>query len=195
LWNYAETICFKTHGLIREFHGPYTWGNRSGPKGRGEEILVRDFICLNPAELWEECRQVPFHGVRVAAAYEGLDMTVDIYNNVTIREGGRYIDGLRSYYVEGDGKILSLRDMHRLCDRLSGVMISITSAIEKYDWRKLAEKYAEIFWFAKKELRDELGLDWTMPGEIKERIRRGELNTRLQNLGQGALQRMLRIAF
>lgn len=189
LWNYAESVCFKTHGLIREFHGPYQFPGETG------EILVRDFYCLKAVELWEECEPVEYSHIRVVTAYENLDMTIDIYNNPSIREGGSYIGSLKSYYVEADGKLLDLDDVSRLCRVLSDVMIAITTKIENLDWRRLAEKYAEIFWFAKKELRDAVGGDWRIPESVKDRIKSGELNKRLPSLGQRDLQRMLRIAF
>ncbi len=189
LWNYAESVCFKTHGLVREFHGPYRF------PGEAEEILVRDFYCLRAVELWEECEPVEYSHIRVVTAYESLDMTIDIYNNPTIREGGSYIGSLRSYYVEADGKILDLDEVKRLSSVLSDAMIAITTKIETLDWRELAEKYAEIFWFSKKELRELTGGDWRIPESVRERVKTGELNTRLPNLDQRNLQRMLRIAF
>lgn len=189
LWNYAESVCFKTHGLIREFHGPYRF------PGETLEILVRDFYCLRAVELWEACEPVEYSHVRVVTAYEDLGMTIDIYDNPTIREGGSYIGSLKSYYIEADGKILDPDEINRLTAVLSEAMIAITTKIEALDWRRLAEKYAEIFWFSKKELREAAGGDWRIPESVRERIKNGELNTRLPSLDQRNLQRMLRIAF
>lgn len=191
LWNYAEAVCFKTHGLVREFHGPYRFPSTK----EEEEILTRDFNSLNPVELWHECKGVKYADVRVVTVYEGLNMGIDIYNNVSIKEGGSYINSLKSYCIEADGKILDLAEVEDLCGRLSDVMVAITTKIETLAWRQLAEKYAEIFWFSKKELRDAQGRDWRIPALVKEQIAKGELNTRLPNLSQQALQRMLRIAF
>jgi hypothetical protein len=146
-------------------------------------------------ELWEECKPVKYGNVRVVTAYEGLQMSIDIYNNVSIKDGGSYINSLKSYAVEADGKIQDLDEVDRLSKELANVMIAVTTKIEGLHWRQLAEKYAEIFWFSKKELRDEFGLDWCIPREVKERIKKGEVNTRLPNLSQRELQRMLRIAF
>lgn len=189
LWNYAETLCFKTHGLIREFHGPYRL------PGKNEEILIRDFNSLNPLELWDECKAVKYGNIRVVTAYENLDMTIDIYNNVSIKPGSTYIDNLKYYYIERDGKVLNQEKIENLFNILSATMISITTKIESLDWRQLAQKYAEIFWFSKKELRDEFELDWRIPPIVKKRIKNGKLDTRLQGLSPRALQRMLRIAF
>jgi len=189
LWNYAESVCFKLHGLIRQFHGPYRW------PGNGKEILLRDFIHLNPTELWEETRIIPYEKVRIVTAYEGLSLTVDIYDNITGKEGSSYINSLHSYYVEADGKILNPEQIQHLCNVLSEVMISITGKVETRNWRQLTKKYAEIFWYNKKELAKETSKDWYYPPIVDQRIENGEISTRLQNLEPQALQRMLRISF
>ncbi len=189
LWTYAEALCFKVHGLIREFHGPYQFSDKD------EEILIRDFTCLNPVELWEECRTVQYNNIRVVTAYENLDMTIDIYNNVSIKEGASCIDRLKAYYVEADGNLLDPEQIDRLSTVLSQTMMAIAFKIDQLDWRQLAEKYAEIFWFGKKELRDQLQLDWRPPHIVKKQIRSGSLNTRLQNMSPGNVQRLLKVAF
>lgn len=188
LWNYAECLCFRTHGLIREFHGPYRFDKK------GEEILIRDFICLKSA-LWDDCEDIGYDNIRVVAAYEGLAITIDIYNNVTIKEGSRYVDRLRAYYVEADGKLLDMEEMNRLLNRLVKAMITITKKIEHLDWYQLARKYADIFWFSKKEMRDTLNEDWRCPELVEDRIRNGQLNTKYQNIQPRELELMLKIAF
>jgi hypothetical protein len=187
LWNYAECLFFRTHGFVREFHGPYYF------PGKKEELLVRDFIDLRPLELWESSRPVEYENIRIVTAYRDLGMSIDIYNNVSIRENTTYVNSLQSYYLEADGKMLDLDEVNRLYRVLSEVMLKITSGVETFDWRLLAKKYAEIFWYSKKELKD--GADWRPPVTVHERIDTGELNTRLQNLGPQSLQRMLRISF
>jgi len=189
LWNYAETVCFKTHGLIREFHGPYP-GLQAD-----REILVRDFFLLRATDLWPECRAVPVDTIRVKAVYQGLDMGIDIYNNVSTRPGGSFVQALVSFSVEADGQTLPASGIEELCRLLSGVMMAIAARVEKFTWQALTEKYAEIFWFSKKELRDELGRDWRPPVAIKERIDRGLPSQRLARLGPDSLQRLLRVSF
>jgi hypothetical protein len=187
LWNYAESVCFKTHGLIREFHGPYRL-----PHSR-DEILIRDFICLNPSELWVEGKAVPYQNIRVVTAYQDLGISIDIYDNIATKQEKNYIGSLVSYYIEVDGKTLDMEEINCLSRELSEIMISITTRVEGLDWKQLAKKYAEIFWYSKKELKD--GNDWSPPVTVHERIEKGELNTKLQNLNPRALQRMLRISF
>ena len=186
-WNFAECLGFRAHGLFRQFHGPYYI------PGQEEEILIRDFIDLNPQELWKATREVKYKNLRVVAAYRDLGMSIDIYDNVSIREGTTYVNSLKAYYIEADGKLLSPEEVDRLGEELAGVILAISAEVEAMDWRQLAGKYAEIFWYGKKELK--AGRDWCPPRAIYERIEKGELSTRLQNLSPQALQRMLRISF
>ncbi len=189
LWNYAETVYFRAHGFSREFHGPYRF------PGSDDQVLIRDFYCLNPLELWPQCSAIPYKNTRIITTYENLGMTVDVYNNVSIAAGYSYISSLKNYSVEADGKLLSPEEIEDFSAALSKVIIAITTEIQAQDWRHLTEKYAEIFWFSKKELRDEEGLDWRIPAVVKERIHAGELNTKFQGLSQDHLKRMLQIAF
>jgi hypothetical protein len=189
LWNYAETIYFRAHGFCREFHGPYRF------PGSDDQVLVRDFYCLNPLEFWPQCGTIPYNNTRIITVYENSGMTIDVYNNVSIAGGAGYISGLKSYSVEADGKCLSPEEIENFTVALSKIIIAITTEIQQRDWRFLAEKYAEIFWFSKKELRNEAGLDWRIPAAVKERIRTGSLNARFQGISRDHLKRMLQIAF
>jgi len=189
LWNLAESICFKTHGLIREFHGPYFM------PGDDREILIRDFYSLNPGELWPQCPPSGYSRIRVIAVYKKMDMSIDIYNNVAIKEGLKYVDNLDSYRVEGDGKVLNLDEVKKLSKVFASMMLDITTRVEKMDWKRLTSQYARIFWYAKKELRDGLGKEWLPPAEVEQRIARGAPDTRLQQLNPAGLQRLLRISF
>lgn len=191
LWNYAETIYFRAHGFCREFHGPYRF---PGSDGGNDQVLIRDFNNLH-AEIWGQCGAVPYNNTRIITVYENPGMTIDVYNNVSIAEGAGYISSLKSYSVEADGKFLSPEEIENFTVALSKIVIAITTEIQRRDWRFLAEKYAEIFWFSKKELRNEAGLDWRIPAAVKERIRTGALNARFQGISRDHLKRMLQIAF
>lgn len=192
LWNYSETIYFRVHGFCREFHGPYSF------LGSNDQVLIRDFKNLDAAELWWQyahCITIPYNNIRVITTYQNISMSIDVYSNVSIATGASYISSLKSYCVEADGKLLSLEEIDNFITKLSKVVIAITMEIQHKDWRFLSEKYAEIFWFSKKELRNKLGLDWRIPDAVKERIQTGKLNTRFQGLSHYHLKRMLEIAF
>ncbi len=189
LWAYVETLFFKTHGLVREFHGPYTLPGYDG------NFLFRDFVCLKPTELWEESSALPFSRARIVAAYDQLDMSVDIYNHVSIPEGRTFIESLKSYYVECDGKILEPSEIDSLCKDLSTVMRSIHKKVESLEWQKRAEKYADIFWYSKKQLRDILEEDWAVPEAVRQQIQHGEISTKQKQISQRELQIMMKLSF
>lgn len=189
LWAYSETLFFKTHGLVREFHGPYQ------RPGEDRQHLVRDFICLNPGEVWEESSELRYSTARVVAAYDRLDMSVDIYNHVSIQNDRNYVECLHSYCVECDGRLLAPPEIEQLLRELSEVMGAIHRRVDAMSWQQRAEKYAEIFWFSKKNLRDRLQLDWALPEAVRGKIRSGELKSNRGNLGEKELKVLLRLSF
>lgn len=189
LWAFAETLFFKTHGFVREFHGPYL------RPGEDRQYLVRDFVCLKPVEIWEECSKLRYSNARIVTAYDQLDMTVDIYNHVSIQTGQSYLKNLHSYYVECDGRLLKPSEIQQLCLELSEVMGAVNQRVEAMGWQARAEKYAEIFWYSKKSLTDRLGKDWAPPGSIRQKIANGELKPGHREMGEKELKVLLRISF
>jgi hypothetical protein len=189
LWAYAETLFFKTHGFVREFHGPYL------RPGEDREYLVRDFVCLKPVELWDDCSKLRYSKVRIVTAYDQLNLSVDIYNHVSIPKEKNYVESLQSYYVECDGKLLSSPEIEQLHRELTEVMLNINKKVESMSWQMCAEKYAEIFWYCKKNLRDRLGVDWTVPDVIRRNIRAGELKAKHKEMSERELRVLLRLSF
>ena len=51
-------------------------------------------------------------------------------------------------------------------------------------WEMRTEKYAEIFWYSKKNLKDRLGEGWSLPDRIRRKIRNGELKSRHGEMGE-----------
>ena len=146
-------------------------------------------------ELWEECEGLGCSKIRIVAAYHRLDMSVDIYDHVTIPEGASFVDSLQACYVECDGRILGPEDTERLCRDLSAIMTAVCLRVEAMSWQMRAEKYAEIFWFSKKPLRDRLGEDWQLPAAVSNRIREGEPKTACRPMRDDALRVLLRLSF
>ena len=190
LWAYAETLFFKTHGFFREFHGPYLL---CGENNR--QYLVRDFICLKPLALWQECEPLRYSRARIVTAYDQLDMEIDIYNHVSIPTGKSFVKSLHSYYVECDGKLLNPAEIEQLYQELSEVMALINKRVEVMSWEVRAEKYAEIFWYSKKNLSDRLGQDWAVPNSVRRKIRDGELKAEHRKMGMDELKVLLRLSF
>jgi hypothetical protein len=189
LWAFAETLFFKTHGFVREFHGPYL------RPGEDRQYLVRDFICLKPVEVWEECGKLRYSNARVVTAYDQLDLTVDIYNHVSIQKEKSFIKSLHSYYVECDGKLLSPREIEQLYRELSEVLGAVNKRVEAMGWKMRTEKYAEIFWYSKKRLKDRLAEDWSLPDKIRRKIHNGELKSRQGEMSKKELKVLLRLSF
>ena len=189
LWAFTETLFFKTHGFVREFHGPYL------RPGEDRQYLVRDFVCLKPVELWEDCSKLRYSKVRVVTAYDQLDLTVDIYNHVSIQKEKNYVKSLQSYYVECDGKLLSSSEIEQFYRELTEVMAFVNKKVESMSWQMRAEKYAEIFWYSKKNLKNRLGEDWAVPDRVRRKIRDGELKSEHRQMGERELKVLLRLSF
>ena len=189
LWAFTETLFFKTHGLVREFHGPYL------RPGEDRQYLVRDFVCLKPVEVWEECSKLRYSKARVVTAYDQLDMSIDIYNHVSIPKEKSFVKSLHSYYVECDGKLLSPREIEQLYQELSEVLAAVNKRVEAMSWEMRTEKYAEIFWYSKKSLRDRLAENWSLPDRIRRKIRNGELKSRQGEMSEKELKVLLRLSF
>jgi hypothetical protein len=188
LWNYAEAVYFKVHGVVRDFHGPY------GAPGIDGDVLVRDFAALDVGALWEDCVAVPYNHVRVAAVYRQTNMSIDFYGNVAIAESASYVSSLSHWFVEGDGQLLTEEEIRRLCLRLGEGIISVTGTVETMDWRRLTGKYAAIFWHAKRDLAKAAGHPAQAPQEVMDRINGGQRDSRISSLGRAAMLRLLRVA-
>ena len=129
------------------------------------------------------------------SAYEQLDLSVDIYNHVSIPEGKNFVNSLHSWYVECDGKLLAPSDIEQLYRDLSEVMVGISKRVEAMSWPMRTEKYAEIFWYSKKNLRDRLGKDWEVPDRVRTKIREGELKSSHRPMSESQLKILLRLSF
>ena len=189
LWAFTETFFFKTHGLVREFHGPYL------RPGEDRQYLVRDFVCLKPVEIWPECSGLRYSNARIVTAYDQMNMSVDIYNHVAIPEGKNYVENLHSFYVECDGKLLGPSEIEQLYRELSEVMGLVHKRVEAMSKEMRTEKYAEIFWYSKKNLRDRLGKNWLLPDGVREKIRNGEPKSRHSEMSEKELRIMLKLSF
>jgi len=189
LWAFTETFFFKTHGLVREFHGPYL------RPGENRQYLVRDFVCLKPVEVWEECSKLRYSRARVVTAYDQLDFAIDIYNHVSIPEGKSFVKSLHSCYVECDGKLLSPGEIEQFYRELSEILGAVNKRVEDMNWEMRTEKYAEIFWYSKKNLKDRLTESWSLPDRIRKKIRNGELKSRRGEMTGKELKVLLRLSF
>ena len=189
LWAFSETLFFKTHGFVREFHGPYL------RPGEDRQYLIRDFVCLKPVEIWEECSKLRYSNARVVTSYDQLDFAIDIYNHVSIPKGENFVKSLHSYYIECDGKLLNLKEIEQLYRELSEALGAVSKRVEAMSWDMRTEKYAEIFWYSKKNLKDRLAKSWSLPEKIRTKIRNGEKKSRRGEMSEKDLKVLLRLSF
>lgn len=175
LWSYSETPYFVAHDIGMEQHGLYDF--ESG------KIMIRDFFNLKPIELWPECEKFPFKEVRIICLYnKRFKVDFDVFNNIYPNEGNS-VEDLKQFYLEADNKALNLEEIDNLINISSSIIQSISEKIESMSEREIAKKYADIYWYRKRPLRDALNKDWRPTRHIYENIEKGEIKPdRTKNL-------------
>ncbi|MDW3195069.1 MAG: hypothetical protein R8G66_22035 [Cytophagales bacterium] len=182
LYAYSETIFFKTHGLVREFHGPYVSDKL--------EFIVRDYIDLNCSHLWKELADFEINNIRVITGYKPCGLKVDIFSNIFKDEGANTTKNLSQHRILVNGKDIEVQQIPELIKKIQGMMIVIGKRIEKMEWKDLAMKYAEIFWYSKNDLT---GTD--VPQKVIDNIRSGSPSERLSKIDSEQLYKMLKFSF
>ena len=182
LYAFAEMLYFKTHGFVREFHGPY--------KQTGKEYLVRDYYDLNESVLWEELKDFKINNIRIVTAYSPLNLKVDIFSNLYIDKNSSYIPNLLEYKILVNGNQIEISDIRGLIGEIQSIMIRLGKKIELMDWKGLAKKYAEIFWFAKHNLLNSA----MVPEKVIKQIQNGSKNDALSGISPEKLYMMLKVS-
>ncbi len=183
LYAFCEIIFFKTHGFIKEFHGPYVY--------KGNEYVIRDYFDLNCSMLWEELSDFDINNVRIITAYKPLGIKIDIFSNLYINQRTGYIPNLSGYKIQVNGKGFNVSEIPNLINKIQNVMLKIGKRIERMNWKQLAGKYAELFWFAKCELNKPT---FSIPKKVKENINNGHLNHSITSISPEKLYKMLKIS-
>jgi hypothetical protein len=167
LWAYSESPFFVAHDIGMEEHGLYDY--------KGKNIMIRDFFNLRPTELWSECEKFPFNEIRIICTYsKDFQIDFDIFSN-TYPNKGNVIEDLEEFYIEADGKSLEIDEIDGILESSSRIMESISKKIETMSMVDIAKKYADVYWYRKRPLRDALNKSWA-PGEhIYELIDKGEV--------------------
>lgn len=172
LWAYSEAPFFVAHDIAMEEHGLYGYNSK--------RIMFRDFFNLKPAELWPECSEFPFNEIRIICVYnERFNVDFDVFYN-TYPNQGNVIEDLEEFYIEADDSRLELVDIHKITNSSAKIIESISKKIESMNEMEIAKKYADIFWYRKKPLRDALGKDWKPPKEIYTKIEQGEIKPEIK---------------
>ena len=188
MWAYTESIFFRAHEVTKEIHGPYELG-------AGRQMIIREYLNLQPDFLWGN--MVPFlkyKNITVSTVYnKELKIRLDSYNHLFL-ECGNYITSLMNCNILGDGKPI---EMNELCELLVAAEQTINTIHEwtsEQDWRVLANKYADIYWYRKSPFRQILKKDITVPECVREKIENGEPDPRrVSNLTDEMIERLIKI--
>lgn len=173
-WAYTESIFFRAHDVTKEIHGPYELEN-------GEKLLVKEYLHLQPGAIWPKAQLLPCKTIKVFKKYNRhIKIRIDSLNHL-YHDGGQPVPNLTGFYAEIDGKKASSEDLKKLAPQIQQNITEITGEVDRMSWHERVMKYAEIFWFRKKPLRDARGLNWELPREVEKKIRSGKPNPRRLN--------------
>lgn len=170
MWSYTESIFFRAHDVTKEIHGPY-------PLQDGKVLVVKDYLNLRPTEIWGDMPLLPCNSIRIVKKYAaGVNLTIDALNHL-YSEQKLLIPHLEGYFMIVDG-ILADEDMATgLLEKMKEAVSAISSGVDEMSWNERVAKYAEIFWFRKRPVRDLRGLPWHVPAKVRERIAIGTDNS------------------
>lgn len=172
IWAYTEAIFFRAHDVTKEIHGPY-----SHKDGRSN-IIIKEYLNLHPSDIWPGIALLPCKTIKVVSLYsENIKQSIDALNHL-YHDGGSLVDNLNGYYIEVDGKIESAGRIKELVKDIGRAISEITDRVEQMTFNEKIIKYAEIFWFRKRPLREMRGKDWRLPLPVREKILAGEINPR-----------------
>jgi hypothetical protein len=176
IWAYTEAIFFRAHDVTKEIHGPYALN--------GQNLVVKEYMNLNPREIWPGIPVLPCNRVKIIKNYNHkVKVRIDALNHLALEEGTQPVPNLEGYYIEIDGQEAHPDRLKELMAMTGQTISKITTQVDQMSWHDRVMKYAEIFWYRKKPLRDARGLSWKPPGDLKEKIYAGQpyplRNTRL----------------
>ncbi len=188
MWAYTESIFFRAHEVTKEVHGIYQIDN-------DRQMLVREYLNLQPDFLWGD--NIPFlkyKNIQVVAVYNNdLKLRIDSYNHLFL-EKGNYVTCMTHYSLLGDGKPIEVAELSELIMSAFQTINTIHSWTAEQDWRTLANKYADIYWYRKSPFRLVLNKDAKVPDYIREKIKNGEPDPRrTSNLTDAMIARLIRI--
>lgn len=170
MWAYTESIFFRAHDVTKEIHGPYYYNRNK------QQFVVKEYLNLQPVEIWPRVTLLPYNTIRIFKGYTNdIKIRVDALNHL-YHEGGELVPSLERYYIEMDGKKEPVEKLKELLEIVEQTITEISTRIEHMSWHEKVMKYAEIFWFRKKPLRDAQGLCWRVPETVQENILAGKEN-------------------
>lgn len=165
LWSYAECLYFVAHEIGVEIHGPY-------PAADGSVLLVRDYFRPNPAELWPEFGPFPdYTSLRIVVRYRTFGGQLDIYNNLYLGAAESLLPQTTGVLALRDGQPLALTDLEDLQSTAATTITTVVREIDEWDLVTTARKYAEVFWWRKRELALAARGEWRPSAQVLSLIR------------------------
>lgn len=170
MWSYTESIFFRAHDVTKEIHGPY-------PLGDGQTMVVKEYLNLRPTEIWGDIPLLPCDRIRIVKKYgPGLGLTIDALNHLYNEKGTNAVPYLLGTFMEVDDRVVDQEEGRELLERMQETIAFNAVQVDALTWHQKVEKYAEIFWFRKRPVRELRGLAWQVPENVRERIAAGTEN-------------------
>jgi hypothetical protein len=174
IWAYAEVIFFRVHDVTKEFHGLYH--DETDTK---KKILIREYLNLNPKDIWTNIPLLPFNSIKIFTKYDNnIEVSIDSYNHINVCKGS-FIESLTDHAIECDGKSISLKELQSFLPIILQTIEEINNWVDKSNWKEITNRYADVYWYRKKPLKDLLECDWQVPGKVRERIKVGNINEKM----------------
>jgi hypothetical protein len=186
MWAYTEANFFRAHEITKEIHGPYPFGDG------GEKYLIREYLHLQPTEIWSDIPFIPYQKIVIYAKYRGnLNVTIDSYNHLFLHQGN-YVEDLLEYAIEADGKTLGVEQLMKTVPAMQRTIQAIHDWVNHHDWYAKVNRYADIYWFRKSPLNLLLGKDWRVSRAVRDSIMNGEPDPkRLNKLSNESIDRLI----
>lgn len=172
MWAYTEAIFFRAHDVTKEIHGPYPYDN-----GR-RNFIVKEYLNLNPRELWPGVSLLPHKSIKIYKQYGShMQLRIDSLNHLYL-EGGATVPSLETYGILVDGREQTIEALQECYLTMQQTIAEISRYVSSASWHQLVLKYADIFWFRKRPLRDALRKPWVVPEHVRDNILVGAENPR-----------------
>lgn len=170
MWAYTESIFFRAHDVTKEIHGLYHDGR--------DRVLIREYYNLRPSEIWSNVTFLDYSNLKFITYYsDELDISLDAYNHIYFN-GGNYIKNMIKYRIEADGKEVTLDELMQQIPKVEACINSIHDWAEQSSQTDKINRYADIYWYRKKPLKDLLGKEWGVPQNVKNKVENGTMDER-----------------
>lgn len=170
MWAYTESLFFRAHDVTKEIHGLYYDGDY--------KVLIREYYNLCPEEIWDKRRYINYSMLKIITYYaKDLDISLDAYNHIFFK-AGNYIENMVKYRIEADGKEISLEQLLEQIPNIEDCIKSVHAWTDEVGPKQIINRYADIYWYRKKALKDILNKDWRVPISVREGIEKGDIDQR-----------------